>query len=85
MTKPTQQQHPAAGIACEALDAIEHGRSVSSWLEAVAFAIQLDAQHAAGKRVKALAELAQYLADNNAGHLSSEGERLRTACNALEG
>ena len=85
MSKPTTKQRAAEAIASDALDAIKYGRDFSRWLAAVARSIQLDAQHNEGRNVRPLADLAQYLGDDCAGYLSSEGERLARDLNTAEG
>lgn len=85
MSKPAANLGAALGTASEALDAITYGRDFARWLAAVARSIQLDAQHNAARNVTALADLAQYLGDDCAGYLSSEGERLQAQLDALEG
>ena len=85
MSKPTTKQRAAEAIASDALDAITYGRDFSRWLAAVARAIQLDAQHNAGRNVTALADLGQYLGDDCAAHLSTEGERLARDLDTVEG
>ena len=85
MSKASTKHSAALDIASEALDAISYGKHMARWLAAVARSIQLDAQHNEGRNVRPLADLAQYLGDDSAGHLSSEGERLRRDLDTVEG
>lgn len=85
MSKSTTKQRAAEAVASDALDAIEHGRDFSRWLASVMRSIQLDAQHNEGRNVRALADLGQYLGEECAGYLSSEGERLARDLNTAEG
>jgi len=85
VSKPATNLSAALGIASEALDAISYGQHMSRWLAAVARSIKLDAQHNEGRNVLPLAELAQYLGDDSAGYLDSEGERLRRDLDTAEG
>ena len=73
------------GMARTALGAITSGRDFSRWQVAVICAIQLDAEHNAGRNVSILAELGQYLGDDCDGYLSTEAERLQRTLNNLKG
>ena len=85
MSKHTTKQRAADAIASDALDAIEYARNFSSWLAAVMRSIQLDAQHNEGRNVRELANLGQYLGDDCAGYMTSEGERLARDLDTAEG
>lgn len=71
-----------------ALDAIEYAKEHARWLSALTVTIQEQVGHgmaiAAVERVRALAGLAQYLADDCAGYLCSEGERLTRELDAAD-
>jgi len=58
---------------------------IDDLVSAVICAIQLDAEHNAGRNVSILAELGQYLGDDCDGYLSTEAERLQRTLNNLKG
>lgn len=71
-----------------ALDAIEYAKEHARWLSALTATIQEQVGTgmtvAAVERVRALAGLGQYLADDCAGYLCSEGERLTRELDAAD-
>lgn len=71
-----------------ALDVIEYAKGHARWLAALAATIQeqvgTDMTVASAERIRALASLGQYLADDCAGYMTSEGERLTRELDAAD-
>lgn len=71
-----------------ALDAIEYAKEHARWLSALTATIQEQVETgmtvAAVERVRALAGLGQYLADDCAGYMTGEGERLTRELDAAD-
>ena len=85
MSKAAIKHSAALEVASDALDAIAHGQHLSNWLAAVLRSIQLDAEHNASRNIQTLASLGQYLGDDCANFLTSEGQRLRRDLDTVEG
>ncbi len=71
-----------------ALDTIEYAKEHARWLSALAATIQdlvgTDMTVANVERVRTLASLGQYLADDCAGYMTCEGERLTRELDAAD-
>ncbi len=78
----------APTIARDGLDAIEYAKEHALWLSALTATIHEQVGKgmtiAGVERVRALASLGQYLADDCAGYLCSEGERLTRELDAAD-
>ena len=92
MSMPTTKRSAADAIARDglssALDVIEYGKEHARWLSALMATTHEQAVQgmtfAGAERVRALSSLGQYLADDCAGYLCTEGERLNRELDAAD-